>query len=181
MIPAGIPVANEKVFLLDDNDRLVMEADAEGEICVSGSCLALGYYKDKENTDRAFMQNPLNDRFYERMYRTGDIGKYDEDGNLIYVSRKDFQIKHMGQRIELGEIEVSAMSVDGVSRACCTYDEKKKRINLYYTGEAAKEDVVSILQNKLPQFMVPGKTVQLDEMPMNKNGKIDRSALKALK
>ena len=180
IIPAGIPFDNEKVFLLDDNDDPVEGTDEEGEICVGGSCLALGYYRDKEKTDLAFVQNPLNSSFYERIYRTGDIGRYDEEGNLIYVSRKDFQIKHMGQRIELGEIEVSAMSVDGVSRACCTYDQKKKRINLYYTGETEKEALVSALQEKLPQFMVPGRTLRLDEMPLNKNGKIDRNALSGM-
>ena len=177
VIPAGEPFANEKVFLLDDDDRLITKPDAEGEICVAGICLAIGYYRDKEKTGQAFVQNPINDRFYERMYRTGDIGKYDKDGNLIYISRKDFQIKHMGQRIELGEIEVSAMSVDGVTRACCTYDGKKKRINLFYTGDAGKEEVTAALQRKLPQFMVPGRTIRLDELPMNKNGKIDRAAL----
>ncbi len=176
-IPAGIPFANEKVFLLDDEDELVMDVDKEGEICVGGSCLALGYYRDKEKTDLVFVQNPLNDRFYERIYRTGDIGKYDADGNLIYTSRKDFQIKHMGQRIELGEIEISATACDGVTRACCIYDQKKKKILLYYTGDAARAEVTAALQNKLPQYMIPGKTVQLDEMPMNKNGKIDRGAL----
>ncbi|MBQ9360013.1 MAG: amino acid adenylation domain-containing protein [Lachnospiraceae bacterium] len=180
-IPAGMPFANEKVFLLDDEDKLVFDAHVEGEICVGGSCLALGYYKDKEKTDQVFVQNPLNNRFHERIYRTGDLGKYDEDGNLIYTTRKDFQIKHMGQRIELGEIEVSAMSVDGVTRACCIYDQKKQKILLYYTGEAEKKAVTESLQRKLPQYMIPGKTEQLDEMPMNKNGKIDRGALASRK
>ena len=119
--------------------------------------------------------------FYERIYRTGDMGRYDEEGNLVYVSRRDFQIKHMGQRIELGEIEVSAMAVDGVSRACCIYNEKRKRIDLYYTGEAEKSDVSAALQRRLPQFMMPGKTIRVDEMPVNKNGKIDREQLKLIK
>ncbi|MCR5775206.1 MAG: amino acid adenylation domain-containing protein [Lachnospiraceae bacterium] len=179
-IPAGIPFANEKVFLLDEDDRLVSKAGEEGEICVGGSCLALGYYRDAEKTAQSFVQNPLNDRFYERIYRTGDIGKYDEDGNLVYVSRKDFQIKHMGQRIELGEIEVSAMALDGVTRACCLYDQKKKKILLYYTGSIDKKDVTENLQRRLPQYMVPGRTVQVESMPMNKNGKIDRKALAEL-
>jgi amino acid adenylation domain-containing protein len=177
MIPAGIPFANEKVFLLDEDDRLVTGVGEEGEICVGGTCLAIGYYRDSEKTDQAFVQNPLNDRYHERIYRTGDLGKYDEEGRLIYTSRKDFQIKHMGQRIELGEIEVASMSVAGVSRACCLYDHKKKKILLYYTGEAEKESVTEALQQKLPQYMVPGKTTRLDEMPMNKNGKIDRGRL----
>lgn len=176
-IPAGIPFANEKVFLLDDDDHLVMDIGTEGEICVGGSCLALGYYRDKERTDQVFVQNPVNDRFYERIYRTGDIGKYDTDGNLIYVSRRDFQIKHMGQRIELGEIEVSAMALSGVTRACCLYDHEKKKILLFYTGAPDKKEVTEALQQKLPQYMMPGRTICLDEMPVNKNGKIDRAAL----
>lgn len=176
-IPAGMPFANEKVFLLDEADRLVDVPDVSGEICVSGTCLALGYYRNPERTAEAFMPNPLNDRYMEMMYRTGDIGKYDADGNLIYVSRKDFQIKHMGQRIELGEIETAAMAAEGVTRACCIYDTKKKRIELFYTGSAEKSTLLEILKQKLPPFMMPGRTVQLDEMPMNKNGKIDRNKL----
>lgn len=179
-IPAGIPFANEKVFLLDEKDELVMEADKEGEICVGGSCLALGYYRNKEKTDEVFVQNPLNDRFYERIYRTGDLGRYDTDGNLIYTSRKDFQVKHMGQRIELGEIEAAAMTLDGVDRACCIYDAKKKKLLLFYTGDREKSEVTEVLQQKLPQYMVPQKTVRLDEMPLNKNGKIDRNRLREL-
>ena len=172
-----MPFANEKVFLLDEADRLVDVPEVCGEICVSGTCLALGYYRNPERTAEAFMPNPLNDRYPEMMYRTGDIGKYDEDGNLIYVSRKDFQIKHMGQRIELGEIETAAMAAEGVTRACCIYNTKRKRIELFYTGEAEKTALLETVKQKLPPFMMPGKTVKLDEMPMNKNGKIDRHKL----
>ncbi len=179
-IPAGVPFVNEKVFLLDEADRRVVESGKCGEICVSGTCLALGYYRDFERTAEAFMQNPLNDRFSELMYRTGDIGRYDEEGNLIYVSRKDFQIKHMGQRIELGEIEAAAQAADGITRACCIYNTGKKRIELFYTGEMEKRELTEALKQKLPQFMIPGKTVKLDEMPLNKNGKIDRHRLSEL-
>lgn len=180
IIPIGIPFANEKVFLLDENDKLVTDTEVEGELCVSGTCLALGYYKDKEKTDKAFVQNPLNDRFLETIYRTGDMAKYNKDGILVYTSRKDFQIKHMGQRIELGDIEVSAMAIDNVSRACCIYDFKHKKIILFVTGDVDKDYVASELKEKLPPFMMPGKTVVLDEFPMNKNGKIDRTALAAM-
>ena len=176
-IPAGRAFDNEKVFLLDENDREVIKAGEMGQICVGGTCLALGYYKDKEKTDSVFTQNPLNDSYHERIYRTGDIGKYDDMGNIIYVSRRDLQIKHMGQRIELGEIETCAGAAHGVSRACCTYDTKKKRIVLFYTGEAEKNELTDLLQKKLPQFMIPGKTIKLNSFPMNKNGKIDRKAL----
>ena len=177
VIPIGVPFENEKVFLLDEGNALVTEIDVEGEICVSGACLALGYYKDKSKTDEVFVQNPLNESFYERIYRTGDLGKYDEDGLLYYTSRKDFQIKHMGQRIELTDIELSATAVDGVSRACCLYDHKKKKIVMFYTGDIEKEVLSERMKEKLPEFMVPRKTVRLDEFPINKNGKIDRKAL----
>ena len=181
IIPIGIPFPNEKVFLLDEDDRQVTETGKEGEICVAGTCLALGYYKDPEKTAAAFCPNPLNTATHEIMYRTGDLGMIGEDGNLIYTSRKDFQIKHMGQRIELGDIEASAMSCDGVDRACAIYDMKKKKIILFYTGQTEKDDVAKMLGDALPPFMMPGKTVKLESFPMNKNGKIDRHALEEMK
>ena len=176
-IPIGNAFSNEKVFLLDENDALVTDSGIEGEICVGGTCVAIGYYRDPEKTAAAFVQNPLNSRYHERIYRTGDLGKYDDNGRLHYCSRKDFQIKHMGQRVELSDIELSAMAVDGVSRACCLYDEKKKKIIMFYTGETEKDDLSAELKNKLPEFMIPGRTVQIDDFPINKNGKIDRTAL----
>ena len=91
-IPIGIPFANEKVFLLDENDKLISYPDTEGELCVGGTCLALGYYKDADKTNEVFTQNPLNEAFYERIYRTGDLAKYDKDGLLHYTSRKDFHL-----------------------------------------------------------------------------------------
>ena len=96
VIPMGKAFPNEKVFLLNDNDEAVTEIGVQGEICVSGTALALGYYKDREKTNQVFVQNPLNQAYNELIYRTGDLGKYDENGDLIYVSRKDFQIKHLG-------------------------------------------------------------------------------------
>lgn len=182
VIPAGTAFENEKVFLLNEENQEVDPSDlsGEGEICVGGTCVALGYYRDPERTAAAFVQNPLNDRYPERIYRTGDIGRYDADGNLVYVSRKDFQIKHLGHRIELGEVEADTMARDGVSRACCIYDAKKKRLILFYTGEREKKDLEKELKEILPPFMVPNKTIRLEEMPLNKNGKIDRHALEAI-
>ena len=177
VIPAGIPFPNESVFLLDEDDKLVTEPGKEGEICVTGTSLALGYYGDKDKTDAVFMQNPLNNLFQEMMYRTGDIGRYDEKGILYYVSRKDFQIKHMGHRIELGEIEVGAMAVEGVTRACCIYEPDKKKLILFYTGDKDKKELLTGLKEDLPPYMVPSTVKHLDEMPVNKNGKIDRTYL----
>lgn len=177
IIPIGKAFPNEKVFLLSDTDELVTKPGEQGEICVGGTALALGYYKDREKTDASFVQNPLNKAYNELIYRTGDLGKYDADGNLVYVSRKDFQIKHLGHRIELGEIEAITMARNGVTRACCIYDAEKQRLILFYTGEREKKELVKELRGVLPPFMIPNSLVQVEEMPLNKNGKIDRNKL----
>lgn len=98
---------NEKVFLLDDEDKLVdkKRPNELGEICVSGTAVTMGYFRNAEKTETAFVQNLFNNRYLETIYRTGDLGYYSEDGELFFSSRKDFQIKLMGHRIELGEIE----------------------------------------------------------------------------
>lgn len=177
VIPMGKAFPNEKVFLLDENDELVTEVGVQGEICVGGTALALGYYKDREKTDQVFVQNPLNKAYNEMIYRTGDLGKYNEDGDLVYVSRKDFQIKHLGHRIELGEIEAVTMARDGVTRTCCIYDSEKKRLILFYTGDRDKIELMKELRTVLPPFMLPNSLVPVEEMPLNKNGKIDRNKL----
>lgn len=177
VIPMGKAFPNEKVFLLDENDKLVTEIEAQGEICVGGTALALGYYKDRERTNQVFVQNPLNTAYNEMIYRTGDIGKYNADGDLVYVSRKDFQIKHLGHRIELGEIEAITMACDGVTRTCCIYDKEKQRLILFFTGEREKVSLMKELRMVLPPFMLPNSLVPVEEMPLNKNGKIDRNKL----
>ena len=177
VIPMGKAFPNEKVFLLDENDQLVTDKGIQGEICVGGTALALGYYKDRERTEQVFVQNPLNTAYSEVIYRTGDLGKYNEDGDLVYVSRKDFQIKHLGHRIELGEIEAVTMARDGVTRTCCIYDSEKQRLILFYTGEREKIELMKELRTVLPPFMLPNSLVPVEEMPLNKNGKIDRNKL----
>ena len=176
-IPIGKPFDNESVLLLDEHDQLVATADTQGEICVSGTALALGYLGDPERTAAVFVPNPVNGRWSETIYRTGDLGHYGTDGNLVYDGRKDNQIKHLGQRIELGEIEACALGVDGVEQACVLYDERRKKIRLFYAGLATTDDVLDHLRALLPSFMVPNTTRQLDALPLTKNGKIDRSAL----
>ena len=180
VIPMGKPFANERVFLLGEDDALVTEPGEAGEICVSGTALGLGYLGDAERTAAAFTQNPTNTRWLEPIYRTGDLGKLDEQGNFVYVSRKDHQIKHMGHRIELGDIEAAATGVDGVERTCCLYDAKRKRLRLYYVGSLDKAELAEQLHALLPSFMVPNAIKQIDAMPLTKNGKIDRNALASL-
>ncbi len=177
MIPIGDAFPNERVFLLDEEDHLLTEPGTLGEICVSGTALALGYYRNWEKTKECFVQNPLNHRYLEPIYRTGDLGRYDESGHLYYVTRKDFQIKHMGHRIELGEIETAFQALDGVSRVCCIYDEPNTKIVGFYVGELTSKEIIERLTERLPRFMIPNVFRQVEEMPLTKNGKIDRKRL----
>lgn len=179
LLPIGEAFPNERVFLLDEENRRVTEPGILGEICVSGTALALGYYRNQEKTEEVFVQNPLNTRYLEPIYRTGDLGKYDGNGELYYVTRKDFQIKHMGHRIELGEIEASFQALPGISRVCCIYDEPNTKIIGFYVGELSPKEIIGRLAEKLPRFMIPNVFRQVDAMPITKNGKIDRKALMA--
>ena len=176
-LPIGQPFPNEKVFLLDEENQLVREAGKKGEICVSGTALSLGYYRNPEQTKKVFVQNPLNEKYLERIYRTGDMAYYGHDGYLYFASRKDFQIKHMGHRIELGEIELAMEMAEGIRRACCTYDEPENKIIAFYEGEAEKRQIVRALGKKLPAYMIPNVWVKMDRLPITKNGKIDRKKM----
>ncbi len=174
-LPIGKPFPNEKVFLLDEQDHLITEPDVTGELCVAGSCLALGYYRNPEMTARAFTQNPLNDNFPERIYRTGDLACYDSSGELCFASRRDFQIKHMGHRIELGEIEAALEKIREIDRACCLY--LRGRIVAFYIGTGEKKELAHQLSEALPQYMIPNAWVSCETFPLTKNAKIDRRAL----
>ncbi len=177
-IPIGRPFQNEKAFLLDEEDRLVEQPRIRGEICVSGTALSLGYYNNREQTEKAFVQNPLNRQYSETIYRTGDLGYYNEQGELCYATRKDFQIKHMGHRIELGEIEKAMEKAGNVSRVCCVYDEISGKIIAFYEGTAEKRAIVKELRELIPAFMILNVFCRKEGLPITKNGKIDRAALK---
>ena len=179
IIPMGIPFKNERVFLLDENNKLVTECEKEGEICVSGTCVVPCYYNNQQKTDEVFVQNPLQNRFYERIYRTGDLGRIGKDGLFYYIGRKDFQIKLNGHRIELGEIEGSIMEIEGVSRCCCIFENEK--VTAFYMGvELEKKNIIHELRQKLPVFMIPADIIWLKDFALNKNGKIDRNILKEM-
>ncbi|NLL96916.1 MAG: amino acid adenylation domain-containing protein, partial [Clostridiaceae bacterium] len=176
-IPIGKPFRNTEILLLDESDRLVKKGE-QGEICIRGTSLTLGYYNDFEKTGEVFVQNPLNKMYPELIYRTGDIGRINERGELVFVSRKDYQIKHMGHRIELGEIEMVMNQMEGIQSASCIFDDDKKKIILYYVGNVSKADVVNYCRDKLPRYMIPNLVEKLDFMPLTPNGKINRLALK---
>lgn len=177
-IPIGGPVPNADIIVLDENNGIVVDPETVGELCVKGIGLAAGYYNNPEKTKEVFVQNPANWSYPEKIYRTGDLVKYNERGELVYVTRKDFQIKHMGHRIELGEIETAVSSFDGISMSCCLYDEKKGKIVLFLETEIAKGEINQRLRDFLPDYMLPGKVVHLEKLPLNANGKIDRVKLK---
>lgn len=177
VIPIGRPFSNTEIVLLNENNQLPKQGE-EGEICIRGTSLTLGYYNNFEKTNEVFVQNPLNKAYPELIYRTGDIGKYNEYGELMFVSRKDNQIKHMGHRIELGEIEMAASGMDGMKSVCCIFDDIKKKIVLYYVADAVVAEVASYLKTKLPRYMIPNVIEALEQMPLTPNGKIDRVYLK---
>lgn len=176
-IPIGHPFDNTEIILLNENNERAAQ-NQEGEICIRGTSLVLGYYNNFEKTNEVFVQNPLNPYYPERIYRTGDIGRYNQYGELEFVSRKDFQIKHMGHRIELGEIEVNVNGIDTVQMAGCIYDDIKGKIVLYYVGDIEEKDLILLLREQIPRYMLPNRIIRLERMPMTMNGKIDRAALK---
>lgn len=177
-LPLGCAFKNEKVFLIDEDDKLVTEANKPGQICVAGTTLALGYYKNPEMTARNFTQNPLNTEYPEIIYRTGDLAYYSDNGEMVFAGRVDFQIKHMGHRIELEEIEAVVNAVSGVEQACVFFDDVKNKIVSFYVGDVDKKSIIDEMKTKVPEFMVPNKFIQTDNLPLTKNGKTDRKGLK---
>lgn len=179
MLPIGKACDNCGILLITDENKEAKEGE-EGEICARGSFLAQGYYKNLDKTNQVFVQNPLNDAYKETIYKTGDLAKYNEYGELVYISRKDFQIKHMGYRIELGEIENAVNAVENITTCACVYDEKKQNIVLFYVGNVDNNTVLEGVKKKVPVYMVPNRIIKLDKMQYNANGKIDRKYLKTL-
>lgn len=177
-IPIGRSFLNEEVFLLDESNQAITVSNQTGEIVVKGRCLALGYYRMPDETNKRFIQNPLCSMYPEKVYLTGDLGYYNEDGELVYAGRKDFQIKYRGHRIELEEIERQVTTIEEVLTCCCIFDPNKKKLYGFYVGPIASLTILDILKAKLPVYMIPTKMIQIDQMPLSKNGKIDRQMLK---
>ena len=163
--------------MLNEENKLAGENEP-GEICIRGTSVTLGYYNNFDKTNASFVQNPLNTSYPEIIYRTGDIGQKNSYGELVFLSRKDYQIKHMGHRIELGEIEANVNGLEKVRFACCIYDKDKNKIILYYVGEIETPKLTRTLREMLPRYMLPNHIIRLEEMPFTANGKIDRNALK---
>lgn len=179
VIPVGKPFKNTEIILLKDDNTKAGEGES-GEICIRGTSLTMGYFNNPEKTAECFVQNPLNPHYPELIYKTGDLGRYNKYGELEFISRKDYQIKHMGHRIELGEIEVNANMLDEIKMAGCIYDDVKKKIVLYYVGDITEGELAATLKNSLPRYMIPNSIKRLESMPLTTNGKMDRAGLKKM-
>ena len=165
-------------MLLNENNELTKENEI-GEICVRGTCVASGYYNEPELTQKVFVQNPLNKKFNDIIYRTGDLGYRNDRGEICFAGRKDYQIKHMGYRIELGEIEHGEMGMPEVTAAVALYDNENDRISLAVTPESVdKQSLIDFLKKKIPHYMMPSVIKMMSQFPTNPNGKIDRKKIK---
>lgn len=175
-LPLGEPCSNVSVFLLDDMS-LPTETGEISELCIKSPQLALGYWADEKSTKDKFKTVLINGKI-ERIYKTGDLVRYDKNGDLLFIGRKDFQVKRHGYRIELGEIEYIAGSMKEVNDSACIYTNEK--ILLYYSGIGTVQEVQKYLQKSLPAYMLPDLIYKIKSIPKNVNGKIDRTKLKEL-
>lgn len=178
-LPIGIPCNNTDVIILNEENKAVKGQEI-GEICVRGISLSMGYYNNPEKTAEVFVQNPLNSSYNELIYRTGDLGHYNEYNEVMYDGRKDFQIKHNGYRIELGEIETAAISIKEINNTCVLYDKNEKQIVLFYSSDTELEIkyIREQLLQKISKYALPTRMIYLKDLPLTKNGKIDRQLLK---
>lgn len=176
-LPIGKHCDNCNVFILKSDGKKANVGE-EGELYVRGSFVAAGYYNNPEKTAEAFVQNPLNTAYPEICYKTGDLVKENENGEILYICRKDFQIKRMGYRIELGEIEAAATSVAEVKECACIYNKSTNKIVLYYSAsDLSERDMPKRLAELLNSYMIPDGFISLPFLPRNQNGKIDRKEL----
>ncbi|WP_458778508.1 amino acid adenylation domain-containing protein [Desulforhopalus sp. 52FAK] len=177
--PVGFPVANTNIYILDSRGRLC-PIGVPGEICVSGTQVGRGYLNRQELTDKHFVEDPF--RPGERMFRTGDKGKWLDDGTVDFIGRMDFQVKIRGYRVEPGEIESRIKEMDDVLDCVIIPLEEpsgNKVLAAYCTAttELKMDTIKTSLKKSLPDYMVPAHFVQLDKMPLNPNGKTDRGKL----
>ena len=173
IVSIGKTFKNSGVLLVGEEDAVINSPNVEGELCLCGDQLTPGYWKnDKDNAEKFFEKDGT------RYYRTGDLCYYAEDGNLMYVSRKDFQVKIRGYRVELGEIEAAAASIARIDYNCCLFDHENEKIILVYTGSIDETEVDHILKTKLQEYMIPARYIHREQMLFSTNGKIDRIALR---
>ncbi|WP_462179138.1 amino acid adenylation domain-containing protein [Pseudoalteromonas maricaloris] len=179
-VPIGKPFNATQLILLDKQNQLV-SSNAVGEIAIAGQGVSLGYLNNPEKNASQFIQLPVSENCTLRVYKTGDLGKWDKHGNLHILQRIDNQVKIRGHRVELGEIESSINQIPGIKRSYVKGIEVHGQTQLiaYFESELAvgTEFVLEQLENQLPSYMVPSKLVAIDQFPLLSNGKIDAAAL----
>ena len=180
-IPIGYPISNAQVYLLDIHQQPV-PIGVYGEICISGRGLARGYLNNPALTAEKYVTNPF--RPGERMYKTGDIGRWQSDGKVLYLGRRDHQVKIRGFRIELGEIEALLQQHPSISATVVlarSGHDGENELAAYIVGtvQLNAQELRNYLKAQLPDYMVPTHFVQLDAFPLNNSGKVDRKALPA--
>lgn len=181
-IPIGYPCRNTDILILNEQNQPV-KTNEEGELCVRGTSLAMGYYNNPEKTSAAFIQNPLNTSYPEIIYRTGDVVYRKDNGVIIFKGRKDSLVKHLGYRIELVEIEhVIINTLKLTKNGCVVYNYGKKEITLFYETDkdSSIADMKRAIGEVFPKYMIPTVYRKLEELPRNTNGKIDRLKLNNL-
>lgn len=178
-LPIGRACKNTRIIILNEKDQIA-EVEETGELCVIGSGVGLGYWGDREATEKAFVQNPVNPYFNEKIYRTGDLAYIDGEGLIMFVGRKDSQIKLRGNRIELGEVEKAAACIDDVKRACAIFHVEQEKIVLFLetAGEFTLRKVNTELSRYVPRYMLPQRLITMEKFPHTANDKIDRITLR---
>ncbi len=176
-LPIGFERPNMRVLILREDGTEAAPGES-GELCVVGSQLALGYWNNPEETQKAFVPNPLNPLWPERMYRTGDLASRDENGLIQYLGRKDSQIKYRGIRLELGDIEAAARCVTGVENACAVFDQGKIILFVETPSSLNPHRFNMEMAKYVPKYMLPAKLVCMEQLPLNANRKIDRILLR---
>lgn len=180
-LPIGKACKNMRVLILKD-DGSEAAVNEQGELCVMGSGVALGYWNAPEISEKAFTNNPVNGSWNERMYHTGDLAYMNDRGEIMFLGRMDSQIKLKGNRIELGEIENAAVCVQGVENAAAIFNTEKEQIVLFVetAGTLPLRRFNLELRKMIPQYMLPGKLVPMEKLPHTANDKIDRVTLKRM-
>ena len=164
------------MLIVDENDEEVPYGE-KGEMLVHTPTMSEGYYNDPERTKEAFVDDPLHRGYHELFYRTGDLGYFNEDGELVVTGRKDNMIKHKGYRMELGEVEAAAKNLDGCKDCCCVHIKDKDELCCFFTGTITEENLRKTLRTILPKFALPEHFRHLETIPYTATVKADRKAL----